>query len=141
MKELPPTASYLGYAGLMPFIGLSALIFFFPESHHKEFAIFCLLAYGATIVSFLGAIHWGLTMRQAIPNKWLLAWGVVPSLLGWISLLLESELGLLLLATTLWLCFIVDYKIYPKFKLTHWLQIRLFLTFVASVSIVSAIVL
>ena len=57
-----------------------------------------LLGYGATIAGFLGAIHWGLVMRpgavQALPA---LLWGVTPSLLGWVALLLGPAQGLVLI--------------------------------------------
>jgi hypothetical protein len=64
-----------------------------------------------------------------------LLWGVIPSLLGWISLVLGSTDGLLLLVATLLLCFVVDYKIYPKFELAPWLSMRFILTAVACISL------
>jgi len=140
MKEPSQTSKLLGYAGLIPFVALSAFLLIFPDSINKEKVIFSLLAYGITIISFLGAIHWGLTMQQKNPNRLLLMWGVIPSLLGWISLLLGSVTGLLLLTATLWLCFVMDYKIYPKFGLTHWLYMRFTLTAVASISVALSVI-
>jgi Protein of unknown function (DUF3429) len=113
----------LGYSGLVPFVTLAALSFL-VSSEHRSAVIFGLLAYGVTIVSFLGAIHWGLTMVENIPNKQQLVWGVLPSLLAWISLMVQVEFGLLLLAAVLLLCLVVDYKIYPNFGLDHWLRMR-----------------
>jgi hypothetical protein len=135
LKEPSQTSRTLGYAGLIPFVAMSAFLLVFPESLYKETVTFSLLAYGVTIISFLGAIHWGIAMQQDTPNRFLLMWGVIPSLLGWISLLLDSVTGLLLLTATIWLCFVVDYKIYPKFGLTPWLTMRFTLTLVASVSV------
>ena len=125
----------LGYAGLVPFVSLAALSFL-VSSEHRPAVIFSLLAYSATIVSFLGAIHWGLTMIENMPNKQQLVWGVVPSLLAWISLMVQVEFGLLLLAAVLLVCLVVDYKIYPNFGLDHWLRMRLILSTVAIVSTV-----
>ena len=100
-----------------------------------------LLAYGAVIVSFLGAIHWGLTMRegsvQAVPS---LVWGVVPSLLGWVAVLLGSAWGLALIGALLWACWAVDRALYPRHRLQAWLPMRLQLTLVASVSCLAAAV-
>lgn len=93
-----------------------------------------LLAYGVTIVSFLGAIHWGLTMVENFPKKYQLVWGVVPSVLGWISLSLQTELGLLIVGAVLLLCLAIDYKIYPQYRLERWLRMRSILTFVATAS-------
>jgi hypothetical protein len=135
IKEPNPTAKLLGYAGLIPFLALSAFQLIFPSSPHQEIVTLSLIAYGATIASFLGAIHWGFAMQQSAPNRKLLLWGVIPSLLGWISLVLGSTNGLLLLVATLWLCFVVDYKIYPKFELAPWLSMRFILTAVACISL------
>ena len=135
MKTPSPTAKLLGFAGLIPFIALSVFQLLFPSSPHKEMVMLSLTAYGATIVSFLGAIHWGLAMQQDLSHRYLLVWGVIPSLLGWLSLLLDPINGWLLLVATLWLCFLVDYKIYPTFQLTSWLPMRFTLTSVASMSI------
>jgi len=134
---LPRFAQVLGYAGLVPFIGLAALSLIASPPEQAPAAL-ALRAYVATIVSFLGAIHWGLAMRQGRANTLLLAWGVAPSLLAWTSLLVVPVAGSLLLAATLWLCFLVDRRVYPRFGLRAWLPMRLTLTAVASVSCVVA---
>jgi hypothetical protein len=74
-------------------------------------------------------------MQQVTPNRLLLLWGVIPSLLGWLSVVLGSTSGLLILTTTLWLCFVIDCRIYSKFEVARWLVMRFILTAVASVSL------
>jgi hypothetical protein len=88
------------------------------------------------IVSFLGGIHWGLAMplAQAQKRRNLMIWGVLPSLLAWAGLLLNSAWGLLLMAASLLLCYIVDCQIYRSLKLDSWLGLRALLTLVAVVS-------
>lgn len=132
-NKISPTAFKLGIAGLIPFIVLAGSSFALPFSY-KDTILLGLLAYGASISSFLGAIHWGLTMREKNPHEIYLIWGVIPSLIAWISLMLIPELGLLLITALLWLCLIVDAKIYPVYGLGHWLPMRLFLTSTASVA-------
>ncbi|MCS6932600.1 MAG: DUF3429 domain-containing protein [Acetobacteraceae bacterium] len=94
---IPPLARPLGFAGLAPFLGLAVLalagVSWAPEA---------LAAYGATILAFLGAVHWGFALR-ALPGEDFasaprLALGVVPALLGWVALLLPVAAGLWLLA-------------------------------------------
>jgi hypothetical protein len=131
--KISPLAFQLGIAGLIPFVVLAGLTFT-GLSSYKNIIIMSLLAYGASICSFLGAIHWGLTMRDTTPNKGYLIWGVIPSLIGWISLMIRPELGLLLITALLWICFYIDSKIYPKYTLAHWLPMRLILTITSSVS-------
>jgi hypothetical protein len=132
-RIISPLAFKLGIAGLIPFVLLAGLSFVI-ESSFKNTLIFSLLAYGASICSFLGAIHWGLTMRDANPNTLYLIWGVFPSLIGWVSLIIKPELGLLLIIGLLWTCLLIDSKIYPKYDLSHWLPMRQFLTIIACIS-------
>jgi Protein of unknown function (DUF3429) len=125
-------ALLLGYAGLIPFVTLAFAVWWLDPAWRTK-CVFALLAYSATILSFLGAIHWGLTMRDASPSIGLLAWGVMPSLIAWIALLVPASVGLWLVSIALWLCFAVDRRIYPKFGLQSWLGMRLRLTAVASI--------
>ena len=132
----------LGYGGLLPF-ALLALGVCWPGGEGRAFYGFVLLAYGATIASFLGAIHWGLTMRDSqVQSTRLLVWGVIPSLVAWVALLLPAAHGMLLIAALLWACFAVDRVVYTRAGLRAWLPMRLLLTAIASLScIASAIVL
>jgi hypothetical protein len=130
-------ARRLGFGGLIPFISLAAALWLAWPVDASPVSV-ALLGYGATIASFLGAIHWGLVMRdglaQPVPS---LLWGVVPSLLAWLALLLAPTLGLLLIAALLWACFAVDRVLYPGYRLQAWLPMRLRLTVVASISCVA----
>ncbi len=104
-------------------------------------AAFVLLAYGATILSFLGAIHWGLALRDPTdPPIAMLVWSVIPSLVAWAALVWGASGGLWLLAAGLWACWGVDRCVYPRLGLQGWLGMRLILTAVASVSCVGATV-
>ena len=127
-------ARRLGFGGLMPFVGLAVTLWLAPSGGWSLAAV-SLLGYGAIISSFLGAIHWGLVMRegpaQPVPS---VLWGVVPSLLGWVALLLGDAPGLLLIAALLWACFAVDRVLYARYQLHAWLPMRLRLTLVASIS-------
>jgi hypothetical protein len=129
-------AQTLGYGGLIPFVGLAVALWLWPA--HRPMAGLALLGYSATIASFLGAIHWGLTMRDAQgQSRSLLAWGVVPSLLAWVALMLPVASGLLLITALLWACFAVDSRVYPRLGLRAWLPMRLLLTAVASLSCIA----
>jgi len=130
-QATPLMAKVLGYAGLIPFVGLTALLQIVDVVHQPS-VVFALQAYGATILSFLGALHWGLTMGDEQPSQGMLLWGVAPSLLAWASLLVPPHLGLWSMAAALWACYAVDFKTYVRLGLTHWLPMRLILTAVAS---------
>lgn len=131
-------ARRLGYGGLIPFVGLVAALWV-ARPGDWPLASAALLAYGATIVSFLGAIHWGLLMRpggaQPLPA---LLWGVTPGLLGWVALLLEPAPGLALITLLLWVCFAMDRVFYPRYQMQAWLPMRLRLTLAATSSCLAA---
>ena len=131
-------ARWLGFGGLIPFVGLAAALWV-ARPGSWTFVTLALLAYGAVIASFLGAIHWGLVMREArgqpVPS---LVWGVVPSLLGWVAVLLGHFQGLVLMAALLLACWAVDRALYPRHQLQAWLPMRLQLTLVAGMSCLAA---
>ena len=139
-KSPPPWALGLGYGGLIPFVALALCIWLF-DSTNRFRSVNALLAYSACILSFLGAIHWGLVMSNTTSqSKKLLAWGVIPSLFAWIALLINPIVGLYLVAAGLWACFAVDRVVYSRVGVQMWLPMRLVLTVVASLScIVGAI--
>lgn len=129
---LPRWAARLGYAGLIPFVALAAAAWLAPAAHRAQ-AAFALLAYGATIASFLGAIHWGLAMRGPLtPQPGPFVWGVFPSLVAWVALLLPLSQGLVTMALLLGMCLAVDRRSYPAYGLGDWLGMRLHLTVVAA---------
>jgi hypothetical protein len=133
----PPTwANLLGYAGLIPFVVLAAA-FWWPDRISHTFISHALSSYAAVIISFLGAIHWGLSMRDTQPattgaSVWI--WGITPSLLAWMATLLTSPFDLLFMAILLWICYRVDQKRYPHYQLESWLPMRFRLTLVASIA-------
>lgn len=99
-RPLPPSALLLGAAGLIPFLGLAA-----ASALGFGWAPPALAAYGAAILAFLGAVHWGLALRAPdsesgaeLPR---LALGVLPSLIAWVALLLPLRPGLALLAVAI----------------------------------------
>jgi hypothetical protein len=89
MPGVPSPARELGLAGLVPFVVLAATTWLaVPEWHARTHD--ALLGYGAVILSFMGAVHWGLAMAgpRGRERAWQLGLSVVPALLGWLALLL-----------------------------------------------------
>lgn len=127
----------LGLAGLIPFV-LAAALQWLPQPGWRMLAAMALLGYGAVIVSFLGGIHWGLAMRSATAPPARLIWGVLPSLLGWLAVLLDRPWGLLVLALSLLACWWVDRAVYRELGLGAWLPLRTVLTAVATLSVLMA---
>jgi len=79
----------LGYAGIIPFIFFS-LLSFLSEFH--AWAIRANLAYGAVILTFIGAIHWGRLLQMfssdlTRKDTGVLVVSILPSLLAWVVLI------------------------------------------------------
>jgi hypothetical protein len=128
---------WLGYAGLIPFVGLALLLWLVSADLHP-FVALSLAAYGAVIVSFLGGIHWGIGLRYEVTqtpgHTFHLAWGVVPSLMAWVAMLMPAYAGLPLLGLAMVGCYLVDRKTWAGAGLSHWLPLRFRLTAVATLS-------
>ncbi|MBB5372995.1 DUF3429 domain-containing protein [Acidocella aromatica] len=91
-------AVLLSFAGAIPFLMLGAVVLLDPVA--AKTAIEVLISYGAVILSFLGAVHWGFALRDTahpvngtpLPpavlgaERQLLIFGIVPALIGWVAL-------------------------------------------------------
>lgn len=140
-RDRPTTmARLLGFGGLIPFVGLALASWIASPAYQPEL-VRSLVAYAATIASFVGALHWGAAMHRSDLNTTAaLAWGVVPSLVAWLALSMHATTALLLLSALLVTCFAVDRLVYPRMGLSGWLPMRLQLTAVATTSCVAAAV-
>ena len=128
------TIHRLGYAGLIPFVLLAALLWL-VDADLLPFVAIALGGYAAAIASFLGGVHWGIGFMQGNQaGRFHFLWGVVPSLLAWLALLMPPYAALPLLGLTLVICYAVDVKTYPPAGLSQWLPMRLRLTIVATLS-------
>ena len=102
----PTPAIWFGGLGLIPFFAI-ALAAPFLEADQRRQATFALAAYGATILSFLGGVHWGaaITSPPKIRAQAVfvaqLGLSVVSPLLAWLALVLPAATGLLTLAVGL----------------------------------------
>jgi hypothetical protein len=124
----------LGNAGLIPFVGLAGLMWLVSGDVHA-FVAMALSAYAATIAAFLGGIHWGMGLPLDAPaRRFHLVWGIIPSLVAWIALLMPAYAGLPLLALLLMGCYLVDRKTWPEAGLRDWMTMRFRLTLVSTLS-------
>lgn len=136
--EPSPMAWRLGYAGLIPFV-IGALLVWLVTGEAHPYVAAALSAYGAVIVSFLGGIQWGHVMRQwpqaEAGAAWAdatLVWGVMPSLVAWLGVLMPPYAGLFVLGLAIIGCYLVDRRRYAALGLQAWMTLRFRLTAVAS---------
>jgi len=130
---VPDPARRLVYAGLVPFVAGALLVWFVRPDAHPYVAL-ALSSYAAVVVSFLGAIHWGIALREAVPPPSLFGWGVVPPLVAWLASMMPADAGLVIHGAMLCACYAVDRRVYPRHGLAGWLTLRFRLSMVAALA-------
>ena len=154
----------LGLAGAVPFVALAVPLApafggvvpasLFPVERRAE----AQASYGATIVSFLGGMHWGFAgagfagagasagasaaARKALvlagPARF--AWSVVPSLLAWPALMCATPYSLVAVAAALAATLAADAGFAAKGLMPRWLMpLRFGLTGVACLGLLSSV--
>ncbi|MFW8589440.1 DUF3429 domain-containing protein [Glaciecola sp. 2405UD65-10] len=78
------SAKVLGYAGLLPFIGLPLLIVAGALSYFQAYTYF--VQYSAIILSFFGGIHWLDALQNRRKDHQLYV-AMLPSIVAWVALI------------------------------------------------------
>uniref|UniRef100_A0A8C5WFZ4 Transmembrane protein 69 n=1 Tax=Leptobrachium leishanense TaxID=445787 RepID=A0A8C5WFZ4_9ANUR len=141
LKDTPKPALYLGLGGLIPFVAaplaMSAFGCYYPELAYAQ------VAYGASILSFLGGARWGFTLPEGSPAKpdWInLANSAVPAILAWIALLFKDTVteAVLIVVIGLGISLHSDLSLLPTYP--SWFKaLRAVLTLVAVASLVATL--
>eukprot|EP00205_Picochlorum_sp_RCC944_P001376 CAMPEP_0182606070 /NCGR_PEP_ID=MMETSP1330-20130603/980_1 /TAXON_ID=464278 /ORGANISM="Picochlorum sp., Strain RCC944" /LENGTH=189 /DNA_ID=CAMNT_0024824269 /DNA_START=115 /DNA_END=684 /DNA_ORIENTATION=- len=113
----PSHAKALGFLGAIPFIGLSSPVVDqfpvissltgIPESDFAKLQV----SYGATILSFLGGVHWGLAMTTLTPLKFTAEryiWSVCPCLAAFPTMILPVQQAAAIQAALIGLVYMTD---------------------------------
>ena len=130
----PRTVAMLGYGGLIPFLALAPASLL--DHHHGAVWSDALYAYGAIILSFIGALHWGLAMSLAELSErqratWF-TWSVVPALLAWPAFIFSPSIAAPLLIFGFIAHYLQDRRLARQASLPGWyLKLRLRLSSVA----------
>lgn len=140
-EALPQSARWLGYGGLLPFVGLSLLVALEPT--RQPIWTQALMAYGAVILSFVGALHWAFAMvlRDLSPSqrRHRYIWSTIPALVAWPALLLPTHFAVLLLVAGFAAHYLQDRRLADAVALPAWyLPLRLRLSAVASLALMVA---
>ena len=113
------TAKSLGYAGLIPFIIFSIGSWF--QLPMISDSTYILTAYAAIILSFMGAIHWGIAMSSSEDQngKYFIA-SVIPGLSAWLALLMPQRYAIILLMVGFIALIIYDWSVEKPQRLPGW---------------------
>ncbi|WP_374669004.1 DUF3429 domain-containing protein [Ramlibacter sp.] len=141
-RTAPPIeVTWLGYGGLLPFLGLAVLAAADPPRATDWSR--ALVAYGAVILSFVGALHWGIAMSASglapAVRRRAFAWSVVPALMAWPALLKAGPVATLVLVAGFALHLVQDHRLARSAGLPGWyLPLRWRLTVVASLCLATS---
>lgn len=139
--RIPAAALVTGLGGLIPFWAL-ALSPLMPLELAPVISLFILNTYAAVILSFVGAIWWGMavTLPNA-PRTAMFCWSVVPALLGWVGAapIMPADLGLLILMAGFAIQWLLDIVMFRRLDIPPWvLKLRTILTLGVLASLVCA---
>ena len=140
-EPLPRAVAWLGYGGLLPFVALAAasvaahLSGKYSAANPQQWNA-ALLAYGAAILSFVGALHWGFAMTLSGMNPAQrtasFVWSVVPALMASVALLTPPLAATALLVAGFCVHYWRDRRLASHADLPGWYRpMRLRLTVVA----------
>lgn len=141
LREAPAAALWPGLAGLLPFAACALLPLATDPAWHPLLQR-ALVAYGAVILAFVGAVHWGIGLvasrddagkiaatAPAATIAGRFAWSVVPALWGWLAMFPSFVAALAMLGIGFIVQLAVDWRIAGVFRLPAWyLALRLALT-------------
>ncbi|WP_158228918.1 DUF3429 domain-containing protein [Chitinimonas sp. BJB300] len=110
---IPTSARWLGVAGLVPFYACLAIAAL-DLAHHRMVPLNALVIYGAIILTFTGAIWWGLAVHapSGTPVHRVYTVSTLAALVGWVALLLPTNRGLALLMAGFMAQSLADYALY-----------------------------
>lgn len=135
-RYLPPILTQLGYAGLVPFVALGVGAWMVDTNTRLQLQN-AQLVYAAVILSFLGAVHWGLALAANRVDAPPYLWGIVPSLLGWSAACLPVAVGAPLASISLILCWVADRRLTRGWAFGRsYMRLRTRLTFIAWAALV-----
>lgn len=122
-EPVPAVPLRIGAAGLVPFVALSGALWLVPAAYHPTLYDW-LRTYASVILSFVGAIHWGVAlvhrdMRDA-DRTVVMIWSAVPALVAWLGLLMPLKSGLVLTAAMFVVHYTMDWQLATRFAVPGW---------------------
>jgi Protein of unknown function (DUF3429) len=98
VSRLNTTAEIVSYAGVVPFVLCLLGIALLPHYGARELAQRIAISYGAVVLAFVGAVHWGLALAGRMAWRPVrIAAAVLPALLGAIATVIGGQRALALL--------------------------------------------
>ncbi|KAK4695059.1 hypothetical protein P7C71_g2621, partial [Lecanoromycetidae sp. Uapishka_2] len=162
LDEVPREALVIGMAGVLPYLATSlstvylafdinhasntGSTFFFSQQTAENLLHIVeplQVGYGAVILSFLGAIHWGLEWAKygGVHGYPRYAYGVIAPAVAWPTILLPVEYALISQFCAFTFLYFADARAVVRGWAPHWYSTyRFVLTFIVGASIVASLI-
>jgi len=135
-NQIPKQVLLLGYFGLIPFVLFGFGVWLIPDAFLQTAANF-LITYSACILTFMGAIHWGVAMKDRA-HSMQLALSIVPAIVAWLSLNIVSPWSYSILIVSFVVLCIADGMAVKKRLVPAWYpKLRIPLTGMVVLSLIS----
>ena len=137
----PAVAKALGYGGTIPFVvlavcsvaGIELSAVGIDDIKGK------LPGYGAVIISFIGAVHWGIAMQSApAKQNTLFVYSVIPALVAWMWLFFNVRIALFGMAITIVAMLFIDRFLLAGIAPQGYLKMRVHLTVIVALCLLLA---
>jgi hypothetical protein len=133
---LSNAALYSGYAGIAPFVAALLGVWLAPDPSWQRLSQMGALAWGAVILAFVGALHWGFAIAGRLPaTGTVITASVLPSVLGASAVLLDGQRGLALLIAGFGLFGIYEHRRWADSLPAEYLAMRRRLTLAVCASL------
>jgi hypothetical protein len=145
-SSAPLPAKIFGFSGLAPFLILALSAWIFPDPY-RLLVFDILVHYAAVILSFVGAVYWGLALcnfnnrSKSEKQMWIMfGWSIIPAVMAWIATQMVLSAALLVLILGFVSAFIFDLWSGKRKEIPLWyLKLRKSLTLVVVITLSSAL--
>lgn len=136
LNSFPLVAKVLGYGGAIPFVvlavcsaaGVELNVVGIHDVKGK------LAGYGAVIISFIGAVHWGIAVQATTSRQnTFFVYSVMPALVAWVWLFFSVQVSLFGMALTILAMLVIDRFLLSDIVPQGYLKMRIHLSIIVAV--------
>ncbi|MFM7395877.1 MAG: DUF3429 domain-containing protein [Gammaproteobacteria bacterium] len=128
-KSLDTAARWAGFLGLLPFVLALLLATAGADSGLAPLGVQIAITWGAVILSFIAAVHWGYALAGRLPwSMGTVVSATLPSVVGAAAVLLGGEKGIALLVAGFGLFWLFEHQALASELPSDYLELRRMLT-------------
>jgi hypothetical protein len=126
---LKPGARWAGFLGLLPFVFAFGLVTVGASQGLAPLGLQIATAWGAVILTFIAAVHWGFALAGKLPwSITTLVGSTLPSVVGAVAVITEGEKGMAILVVGFGMFWIFEHRTYAEQLPADYLDLRRVLT-------------